>query len=696
MDLTILDASARTVFDYLTQNAQALRPHTLLQQHAAPRAVPGTLAEQVEARWDAATVLSLDVFDTAIVRKVRTPKDVFLFLYALPPLDGLGLASRDVAQLRERAEAAARRRAHARANTVEVGLAEIHRELLTMLGATDEAALPALVDAERTAELAVCAPHPFFLELYRRARREGKAVWFVSDTYHSGDFLRHLLQTNGYDDPGDLVFSSCDHRMSKGEGTLFTHLLATRDVAAGEILHVGDNAHADAEVPLRMGVPAVHHPLAATLDAQSLSASAEEALVRGLTAIEERCHEPVKPFWWRFGYTVAGPALAGFALWLHEELRRDGVERAFFLLRDGEILQRVYDVFAEGRPEAVPSSLLYSSRRAFSVPALVAGARSLNAQLFVSANPRPVGEFLRRLDVQVDGLEHAFRGCGFTGPDEIIHLVKTRPEDMERLARLYAHPEVARQLVARSNEERELLLAYLRQERVLGAGRAALVDIGWNGTIQKCLHKAAAHERVQADLVGYYFGTEPGIGARDGEGMRFKSYFFHDGQPRERYTAVFSFRELFELICSSARGSLRRFERRGGRVEPVCERPEVSVQQLDAVRELHDGAVAFAERLRGEMNVFDLTTIPPEVAGAALVRVIVEPTPEEAATVGMMQHGDGMGSATAKHLARFSGDTIDPERILDDYVQAYWRRGLLGQRTAQAMMLRNILWLGQG
>lgn len=221
--------------------------------------------------------------------------------------------------------------------------------------------------------------------------------------------------------------------------------------------------------------------------------------------------------------------------------------------------------------------------------------------------------------------------------------------------------------------------------------------MGWNGTIQKCLLRAAALDRVPADVTGYYFGTAPSCGAAtDAEGMRFRSYFFHAGEPREHYKAVFSFVELMELVCSGARGSLRRFERRGTRVEPVCERPEVTGEQAAAVQELHAGALAFAGALRREMCTFDFTALPPAVAGAPLVRVIAAPTPEEAATIGAMQHGDGMGSTTARHLARFTSAAVDPRRILDDYEQAYWRRGLLGQRTPQAMVLRNLLWLAEG
>ena len=690
MTLATLDSSARQLFDTLSASAGRLSP----PRHDPDAGTEAGLAERIEAHWAAARVVSFDVFDTALVRKVRTPKDVFLFLYALPPIQALELDSQRVARLREQAENVARQRAHAARGTAEVSLADVYRVFLELVGAPGaDDVIPALVEAEESAELAVAAAHPYFLELYRRAHRDGKQVWFVSDIYHGAEFLRRLLQHAGYDDPADLVTTSCDEGVSKGgEGRLFSRLLAARGVDAASVLHVGDHPTSDGTVPLALGIRAVHHPLAATVDPHTITGSAEEALVAGLTGIEERCHLEQRSFWWRFGYATAGPALAGFALWLHGELRRDGVRHAYFLLRDGEILRRVYDVFAEGRADAVPSSLLHSSRRAFMMPALVTGRRSITEQLFVSASPRPVSEFLTRLGVPVDGLGAAFLAAGFADGREVIDL-QDGGDAALRLGKLYTHPEVGRRLGARSQAERDLLLAYLRQERVIGHGRAAVIDVGWNGTIQKCLEFAAAHERVPTDVIGYYFGTAPNCGARDAEGLRFKSYFFHNGEPRAHYAAVFSFVELMELICSSAQGSLRRFERAGGRVRPVCEEPEVPEEQLRAVRELHEGALAFAATLRAEMATFDFGTLPAEVAGAALVRVIAEPTPVEAATIGAMQHGDGMGSATAKHLARFSSSAIDPQRIVADYGRAYWKRGLLAQRTPQAMVLRNLLWL---
>lgn len=65
----------------------------------------------------------------------------------------------------------------------------------------------------------------------------------------------------------------------------------------GDVLHVGDHAESDAAVPQALGIPALHHPLAATTEAHTLSESAEAALVHGLAAIEERCHEPARSFW---------------------------------------------------------------------------------------------------------------------------------------------------------------------------------------------------------------------------------------------------------------------------------------------------------------------------------------------------------------------------------------------------------------
>jgi FMN phosphatase YigB (HAD superfamily) len=640
---------------------------------------------QLESHWANAKVVSFDIFDTVIVRKVQAPRDVFLFLADYAPFKNVGTAVH-VAQLRYDAEMIARRRTYLVTGSGEATLTEIHAEL-AKLANIDVALVPEMVAAERDIELGLCIAHPYLRHVYQRARKAGKIVWFVSDTYHDAAFLRELLANAGYNDANDRIVSSCDERCSKGSGKLLPKLVLQAGLAQHEFVHVGDNLNSDCALPSQAGINGVWHPLAGAPEGAPPSPSREHALAAGLASWGLRTFEPPRPFWWRFGFGVAGPLLVGFAGWLHQQMRADGVTKAFFLLRDGDVLKRVYDVMHEGQADAIPSALLESSRRAYMLPALGPTAPSLTTQLFVSENPRPVGEFLTRLRIRIDDLGPAFVQAGFTGPDEIVG-----SDQAGRLAALFSNPKVTDRIIKRSAEERAVLMGYLKQEQVIGhKRRVALVDIGWNATIQKSLDHAAKVAGVPADVVGYYIGTTPGASNDAISPMR--GYLFELGAPGERARMMLEFRQLTEFICTSARGSLLQFAQEGKRIVPVIAEPDHDEGQMEAILALHEGALDYARMARDETNAFGMNPLDADAAAHALFRVISNPTGEEAETIGAVTHGDGMGAVTSRAFARFEPGAFTPDSVLKDYGRSYWKAGMLNQQSAQALMLRTLLWL---
>jgi FMN phosphatase YigB (HAD superfamily) len=643
---------------------------------------------QLEGHWGAAKIVSFDIFDTAIVRKVQAPRDVYLFLADHAPFRDRG-SSTHFATLRQQAENIARRRVHAATGSGEATLTEIHTELATLAG-MDASLISAMVNAEQLVELSLCLTHPFMHLLYRRAHATGKTVWFVSDTYHDAAFLRRLLAVGGYNNPADRVVASCEERCSKGSGKLLPKLMASAGLKQADLVHIGDNLQSDCVLPSRAGINGVWHPLAGAPEGMAPAATRERALTAGLAAWGTRTFEPARPFWWRFGFGMAGPLLVGFSWWLHERMRSHGVRRAYFLLRDGDVLKRVYDALTEGLPGAIPSALLESSRRAYMLPALGPGAPSLTTQLFVSENARPVGEFLTRLGIKIDDLGAAFKAAGFSSPHEIVEA-----EGTSRLSALFANPKITERIVRRSAEERELLMRYLRQEGVVGTGeRVGLVDIGWNCTIQKALNHAANMARVPTDVVGYYLGTFQGAAIDSVSPTH--GYLCDLGTPAERAHPLFQFRQLVEFICTSPRGSLLNFAADGKRVVPVTAEPDHNELQMEAIRELHEGAMDYAQLVRQEGGTFGINALDADAAAQMLYRVIAQPTAEEAKIIGAMHHGDGMGASASRAFASFREGDFTPDSVLTDYNRAYWKAGMLNQQSAESMMLRTLLWLHDG
>ena len=96
---------ARRLFDGLTNHMST----TL----GAPNREPaqGEIANaQLDNEWATADVVSFAIFDTLIVRKVASPRDVFLQLAIPSPFSGWGIDAVSLAQHRQLAENETRRR----------------------------------------------------------------------------------------------------------------------------------------------------------------------------------------------------------------------------------------------------------------------------------------------------------------------------------------------------------------------------------------------------------------------------------------------------------------------------------------------------------------------------------------------------------------------------------------------------------
>ena len=641
----------------------------------------------IDGAWTRARVVSFDVFDTLIVRKVAAPRDVFLHLVTPAPFSSWKKDANELAQLRQQAESEARRRGVTARGSSEITLHEIHAVLAELLR-RPESDVPAMVQAERLVERALCVAHPHLRKRFERAVADGKTVWCVSDTYHDTAFLQELLTGCGFALAGVQVVSSADARMSKGEGKLLVKLTRDAGLQPADVLHIGDHEMADFTIPVRQGFVAVHHPWAASRHDDRPGTVPGDAIALGLAQIASRAVEPAVPFWWRFGYSVAGPLLSGFALWLHQRFQTDGVQRAYFLLRDGEIILDVYRALI-GQKTGPTTALLESSRRAFTMPALTSGSASITSQLMACENPRPAREFLERVGLRAADFKASFNAVGLT-LEEMVAEEDTAA--MMKMLSLFARRDVLDALLARSQSERRLLLRFLEQEGVMASGRIAVVDIGWNGTIQKGLGAVAALEKVPLDMHGYYLGTLPPM-SQDLGGSTAQGFLFDAGLPLDRAHAVMQLRQLVEFICTTTRGSLRGFRADGETVVPVHAPVDHPAMQRGHVAALRSGAIAYAKSLADERRVFGEQPISAEASLRNLARVILEPTGEEARTIGDIRHGDGHGSDRLRALAAFSDGPFTADSLTQDCAQSYWPKGLMARREPAALALRALTWL---
>jgi hypothetical protein len=197
------------------------------------------------------------------------------------------------------------------------------------------------------------------VELMRRAKAAGMQVILVSDTYLDAAQLRRLIERAAGPEVIAMVnriFVSSAYGKNKGQG-LYQDVLRKLSVRPYEILHIGDNKHADVGAsPLRRQHTApqtVRQRAGTAIAAGSGQFEHDPPLSGALTAAQPHratlaCtlpqeNDPAA----RLGMSVLGPVLTGFDMWLEEEARKlqaqhEGRVHWLFLMRDGFMPMQVH------------------------------------------------------------------------------------------------------------------------------------------------------------------------------------------------------------------------------------------------------------------------------------------------------------------------------------------------------------------
>ncbi len=319
-------------------------------------------------RFPDARVLSLDCFDTLLWRRGQAPKDVFC---------DLKIAG-GAAQRRMAAEAKARI-----ARGCEVTLDEIYRML--MPGADDDARYAAM-QVELDAEAQHCYAYEPIVRLLEVARARGMMTMIVSDTYLNAGQLIDLIERAGGDRVIGLIdniFCSSDYGMPKAGG-LFAPVLDQIGIAAGHILHLGDNRVADHDAPRKLGIQGIHmrqftHAQEAQLRLEAAAATFADPAVRGAKPALQ-LHRPVlasRPDMdaaGALGFDVIGPVLTGFDRWLEGEEARLAAQtgrpvKTVYLLRDGHLPGLVRETRSGTKPLYASISRFTARRGGLADPA---------------------------------------------------------------------------------------------------------------------------------------------------------------------------------------------------------------------------------------------------------------------------------------------------------------------------------------
>lgn len=319
-------------------------------------------------------VWSFDVYDTCVSRDVARPRDLFFLAGlslappGLPPLLRHALASL-VMWSRATAEGRALRAARGRE---AVTLDEIydHLWLPRWSGITAARLRARELRLERDCLYAVPRNRARLAAL----RDAGARVVFSSDMYLPAPFIRQQLVRLGVATGEEPLFVSGALGVTKRSGGLFGHLVRDVAVAPDAIIHVGDDPVADARVPAGLGLRVAPYPSGRPNRHERMTRARRAlgdpvlplflGLSRKARLLAEANGGPSDPPLPGFLISVVGPFLTAFVCWVLRAANGLGLDRLYFVARDGQVLLALARLLSErlGGPEL---RYLYGSRRAW-------------------------------------------------------------------------------------------------------------------------------------------------------------------------------------------------------------------------------------------------------------------------------------------------------------------------------------------
>lgn len=653
----------------------------------APRRAKDVVADLLQATRGKRAVL-LDVFDTCLLRSLERPTDLFDYLSdRLREETGPAFSRFPFARARVLGEQQARGfKLDSGTPEGEVTLEEIYLQVCSLCRIGPEWGERGILH-ERSLEGIHLYANPVLRDFVEALREQGKPVLFLSDMYWSSSQIATWLREHGFGEEPEVMVS-CEEGVSKHSGALYARALERLGLPPGDLLCIGDNAHSDVARARDNSIEACLWKSAdlgrpyrdqSGFDPGYTDRRRLSSLCTGLARRDRLLHRQ-RPLWERLGYEVAGPLYFSFLNRIVRRSRELGLEKIYFLARDGHYLHRAYEKVREAWSLPQPGTYLYASRRLYNF-ACIERLDDEAIEFLATPNPRlRVRDFFERIGLRAEDYAAAIAARGLPGLDEVITTARGAFREPRYYWDLHAlFWEASVQIVEKARAERTELLAYLG-EAGLKEGRAAIVDIGWQASSLRSLVHLLGGGQAAERLYGFYLATWKYAARAANDGCRFESLLVHRHRPQHRADLLEESVALLEVLFTAPLPSIVGLHRTSEGWEPVGGPPDLLEEQYSCLESLWTGTSAFLDdALRRLPGPAEDDALP--YLDRTLDRVLRHPLAEEARIWGALRHREGFGANRAFPIVPAAPSTwerlLGTRNLREEYDHCAWKRGLL-------------------
>ncbi len=598
-------------------------------------------------------IVTFDIFDTLVHRRLRAPVDLFEAVRQSALQTQMALLNHDIISSfthdRIKAESDARTTLIEKTKGEgEVTFDEIYDQYQEITGCG-----PALRQMLQTMELDLeqtfLFASPAGLKVFNELKGSARKIAFISDMYLPSRWLSQMLEQKGFSGASLLpIFVSGEHRKSKHSGSLYHEVGRLLEVSLShEWLHVGDNAHADIAKAKELSLST---KLAdwAKVDNRRLTSTAppREYLVQSiLDSIEliQLSHFLPSDEYERIGYSVFGPLIFGYMLWVLSKVKESKLNHLVFVARDGWLPHQLFeDLKYKANLDSVSSSYLHFSRRA----GYQIGLRDWDVDQawapFSGKVSKSIDDCLESIGYDLKAMMPLLERFGFA-----------RGTIVDKTKRAAAHALLTttfQQGLSIACNQRGKFKKYFEHHFSSGK-KIGLIDIGWNGNIQRYLLSAMAPELSKERVVGLYIGLHSSATPNRDRGLNMSGWLSDYGANKfvEQYLQSGGV-ELLEFALTADHGTTLGYsEDADGKVTPILENllPEEAAYREKAMK-VQAGIRKFVKDHNFILGQFSPEVISSTAWAAPFERLVTDPTDDYMRLLAGLSHSDSAGATSSR------------------------------------------------
>ena len=516
-----------------------------------------------------------DIFDTILYRNVQPEFTKKIWANHLCTTLDLKINMKELYALRNKMEQELGEKNYNAGNDWEFKYIDLIKEIYKRIDTniTEKEFITLSTTLEEGIESSVLIPYEDIIKEIKKAKKNNKKVYCVSDMYLSKEMLNFIFENLGIRNLFDDIYVSCEYLLNKKTSKLYEKALKDLNAKNTECIMIGDNRLSDYEIPTKLGIDAIH------IDRTKQYEKYEKFLnEHNGDAIYNKFRELKSGNTDNFENSIF--SLYRFISRLYFNLLKNNLDEVFFLSREGEFLKKIFDKFVDTIDnKKIKSHYILVSRKATYLPSLKNIENEdfsvlLQQYVYISIN-----EFFKSLNSEkkdfaaittsliTDFKKASTKAFSSKEKEEIKELIAGNFDQKiiylygSKILQIIKKNKIFAEVYEKNRiEQSSLFKKYIKQ--FTNEKRICVVDIGWNGSIQDNI------QNILGDgykVTGYLYG----LVSRNPKKCKNKEGLVFTNVPKisNNFELYCENRTIYEILLGASHGSANKYVEKNGHVE---------------------------------------------------------------------------------------------------------------------------------